>query len=189
MSEPSSPNGTVGRLTGLIEGILDVSRLAVGSLELERERFDLSELVHEVAERYQARARQAGCKLEVHESGPVSGDWDRERIEQAIANLLSNAFKFGAGKPVELVLETDGPEARIAIQDHGEGINPRDVERILRRFERAASHRHYGGLGLGLYIAGQIVKAHGGNLEVASEPGLGSTFTIVLPCAERPAAS
>lgn len=174
-------SGTVARLADLVEGILDVSRMALGSLELQPERFDLAELVREVGARHQAAAQRAGSELVVDAGDPVWGEWDRSRIDQVVTRLLSNAFKFGAGRPVELALERRGERARLSVTDHGEGIDPADLERILGRFERAASHRHYGGLGLGLYLAGQIVNEHGGALEVESQPGHGARFTAVLP--------
>jgi signal transduction histidine kinase len=172
---------TVERLTRLIEGVLDVSRIALGSLELERERFDLVEVVHDVVARHEDLAQRAGCELRIRAPGSASGWWDRVRLEQVITNLLSNALKFGAGKPVELSVQQRDRHVTLTVEDHGEGIDPADAQRILHRFERAVSHRHYGGLGLGLYIAGQIVQEHGGQLDVCSRPGKGAAFTVMLP--------
>jgi signal transduction histidine kinase len=98
-----------------------------------------------------------------------------------IANLLSNACKYGAGKPIRVEVGLDGKLARLSVRDHGIGIAPADRERIFERFERAASARHYGGLGLGLYITRQVVEAHGGTIRVASHAGAGSTFSVELP--------
>jgi signal transduction histidine kinase len=75
----------------------------------------------------------------------------------------------------------EGPLAKLSVRDHGIGIAPADRERIFERFERAASARHYGGLGLGLYITRQVVEAHGGTIRVASHAGAGSTFSVELP--------
>jgi signal transduction histidine kinase len=99
-----------------------------------------------------------------------------------ISNLLSNALKFGAGRQVDIILQRVDGEARLSFRDRGEGFDPADAQRILRRFERAVSPRNYGGLGLGLYLTGEIVREHGGRVDVAARPGDGATFTVVLPC-------
>ena len=96
-------------------------------------------------------------------------------------NLLANAAKYGAGGPVDLIVEDLGPSARLDVVDRGIGISPGDQGRIFDRFERAVSERHYGGFGLGLWLSRQIVEAHGGTIEVTSAPGVGSTFTVLLP--------
>lgn len=102
-------------------------------------------------------------------------------MEQVVTNLVSNAAKYGAGRPIELRVDGDGETARLVVRDQGIGIAPEDQARIFERFERAAPSRHYRGLGVGLYIARQIVEAHGGSIRVASAPGAGSTFTVELP--------
>ena len=102
-------------------------------------------------------------------------------MEQVVANLLTNAFKFGGGKPIEITVEERGPIGRLVVVDHGIGIAPENVERIFQRYEQAISSRAFGGLGLGLYIARQIIEAHSGTIRVESQVGAGSTFTIDLP--------
>jgi signal transduction histidine kinase len=164
------------RLGDLIEGLLDVTHLNEGAFALNRERFDLVDVARRVAERFHAQAESARCQVVIEAGGEITGNWDRFRIEQVIANLLSNAFKYGRGKPVEM---------RIGYSDHGIGIEKENVSRIFRRFERAVSSRHYGGLGLGLYVASEIVEAHGGCILVQSEPGCGSVFTVLLPRDEQ----
>lgn len=109
------------------------------------------------------------------------GRWDRVRVEQVLTNLLGNAIKFGAGRPIEVTIEATPTRARIRVCDHGIGISSEDQSRIFGRFERAVSSRHFGGLGLGLYICAQIVRAHQGSLHVESEPGKGACFTVELP--------
>jgi signal transduction histidine kinase len=98
-----------------------------------------------------------------------------------VVNLLSNAIKYGDGNPIDVSLTTTESGARLTVTDHGIGIAPEDVERIFTRFERAAPVRHYGGLGLGLYITRNIVEAHSGTIDITSEPGHGTTFVIELP--------
>jgi len=98
-----------------------------------------------------------------------------------VTNLLSNAIKFGAGNPVDVTLQGDASRFQLTIRDHGIGIAPEYLFRIFNRFERAVSTRHYGGLGLGLYITRRIVEAHGGTIQVDSAPDAGAAFTINLP--------
>jgi signal transduction histidine kinase len=107
--------------------------------------------------------------------------WDRIRVEQVVANLLTNAFKFGGGKPIDVTVEQKGPMGRLIVADRGIGIAPEDVERIFHRYEQAISSSAFGGLGLGLYIVGQIIETHGGTIRIESQPGAGSTFIVDLP--------
>ncbi|OJT25105.1 hypothetical protein BO221_12055 [Archangium sp. Cb G35] len=169
------------RLAGLIETLLDVSRLSTGQLTLKPERMELLATVHDVTERLSEAAAQAECPLRVREGPPVEGTWDRLRIEQVISNLLSNAFKYAAGSPVELSVSREGAEAVLEVQDRGPGIPEKDMERLFNRFERAAPMKHYGGLGLGLYVAREIVHAHGGRISVENPPEGGARFTVRLP--------
>ena len=130
------------RLSRLIEMLLDVSRIATGRLTLKREPFDLRQAMQQVVETMQGTAAQASCDLSFHPSpdaGSIVGDWDRLRIEQVVMNLLSNAFKYGAGRPVTLSLARDGDQAIIEVRDHGPGIPQGDLERIFERFERATA--------------------------------------------------
>jgi PAS domain S-box-containing protein len=169
------------RISSLVENLLDVSRITGGRLALQLEEFDLTEIVGDVAERFQVEAQKAGCALTVVALSPLVGRWDRLRLEQVISNLLSNAIKYGPKRPVEVDLGERGGMIRIAVTDHGIGIDEAARERIFERFERAVSTRHYGGLGLGLFITRQICEAHGGSIAVESRPGNGSTFTVLLP--------
>jgi signal transduction histidine kinase len=172
-----------GRLTALVNSLLDVSRLSSGRLELQRTEVELGELVHEVAERLSPEAARAGCALQVEIREPARGQWDRLRLEQVVTNLLGNALKYGAGAPVELRVEAGDGQARLVVRDHGIGIPREAQERIFQRFERAVPSHHFGGLGLGLYIVRYIIEAHGGTIGVESTPGQGSTFTVTLPLA------
>jgi signal transduction histidine kinase len=108
------------------------------------------------------------------------------RIEQIVDNLLLNALKYGAGKPVTIRATTDGATATLTVEDHGIGLSPADRERIFGRFERAVSSRNYGGLGMGLFIVKQVVEAHAGSVDVQSQPNHGATFVVRLPIAGPP---
>lgn len=169
------------RLSALVESLLDVSRIQAGKLTLEVEEFDLTALAGDVVQRFEEHARRMRSPLRLVSPGPVVGVWDRIRVEQVITNLLDNALKYGAGRPVELKVEDRGETVLIRVVDHGIGIEPEHLARIFERFERAVSQRHYGGLGLGLYISRQIVAALGGDLSAESAPGVHTAFTVTLP--------
>ncbi len=171
----------VHRLAALVNDLLDVSRISTGRMKLTLEPVDLSELLHEVVSRFEPEAARAGCRLEVRVVPSVVGHWDRGRLEQVISNLLSNALKYGAGQPVRISVEPAGERARLVVQDQGIGITPEALHRIFEKFERGVSDRHYGGLGLGLYVTRQIVEALRGEIRVESVPARGATFTVELP--------
>jgi PAS domain S-box-containing protein len=169
------------RLTALVEGLLDVSRLSTGALLLDPVDFDLVGLVHEIAERFAEQARLTGSAIQLSMPRSFTGRWDRSRVDQAITNLLSNALKYGGGRPVEIALSGGPDQVNLTVRDQGIGIAPADLNRIFGRFERAVSSTNYGGLGLGLYITGQMIAAHGGTIDVQSRLGDGATFTVKLP--------
>ncbi|NMO16932.1 PAS domain-containing sensor histidine kinase [Pyxidicoccus fallax] len=175
----------VKRLAGLIKDLLDVTRLSRGKLQLTLSEGSLSERVRAVTERFAAEAQRNGCRLELTSTGDVTGRWDLGRLEQVVENLLSNALKYGQGRPVHLHVGADGGSALLRVRDEGMGIEPEALPRIFDKFERAPSARYHGGLGLGLYIAKQIVDGHGGTLSVVSTPGQGATFEVRLPWRAR----
>jgi signal transduction histidine kinase len=137
--------------------------------------------VSEIIDRFCEQASATGCDIR-YDSVVVTGLWDRLRLDQVFTNLLSNALKYGRGKPVHVRVEAEGDRARLTVRDRGIGISLDDQARIFGRFERAVSERNFGGLGLGLWIAKQIIDRHGGTIAVDSEPGEGSTFIVELPC-------
>jgi signal transduction histidine kinase len=168
------------RLSRLVDELLDVSRISAGRLTLDRRNLDLEDLVRDVCGRMTESAERAGSSLNL-DLQSVSGSWDRERIDQVITNLLTNAIKYGKGSPIEVRLSRQGEQAVLAVSDRGIGISVEDQARVFQRFERAVSPRKFGGLGLGLWIVKQLVTAHGGTIAVESELGVGSTFTVTLP--------
>ncbi|XXX82645.1 ATP-binding sensor histidine kinase [Sorangium sp. So ce134] len=175
------------RLTRLSNQLLDVSQLNTARLSLEIAEVDLGAVAREVIARFELDLARAGCPVSLRDGGrSIVGRWDRSRIDQIVTHLLANAIKFGAGKPVEICVGEEAGTARLAVMDHGIGIDPARKEQIFGIFERAVSDRHYGGLGLGLYISRRIAEAHGGSIRVQSAPGAGAAFIVELPRAGPP---
>jgi signal transduction histidine kinase len=109
------------------------------------------------------------------------GRWDRLRLDQVVTNLVSNAVKYGEGRPIEIVVVAQDGRARLEVTDHGIGIAAHHQERVFERFERAVTDRRYAGFGLGLWITSRIVDEFGGTMSLRSELGAGSTFIVELP--------
>lgn len=172
----------VNRLEKLIEDLLDVSRIASGKLALELEQVDLVEIVNETLFHHKEYLDHSGCQIEFKPEKPLLICCDRSKMVQVISNLLTNAAKYGAGKPVHILVEqTPDSSARLVVQDFGMGIPKDKQEKIFDRFERAIGHTNISGLGLGLFITREIVNAHKGTIRVESEPGHGSIFTVEIP--------
>lgn len=171
------------KLAGLVEVLLSVGRSQSNTpMILKREQVDLVALASGVVELFAPDLQRSASKMIVDLSMPVVGNWDRHRIEQVLTNLIGNAIKFGEGKPIQLTISSHAGMARVVVADEGIGIAPERLPRIFERFERAVSASNYGGLGLGLSIVREIVRAHGGSVLVESAPGEGSTFVVELPC-------
>ena len=171
----------VHRLNDLIDQLLDVSRIRVGKLDISKSVFDLNHAVNEVIRLHDNEIKSSGCSVKILERLPCLGSWDKSRIEQVFTNLLTNAIKYGAGKPIEIEVQCNSQWAQLKVKDFGIGIDRKDHERIFNRFERAVSPANYGGMGLGLYITSQIVEFHEGKIRVESELGKGATFIVELP--------
>jgi signal transduction histidine kinase len=165
----------------LIDDMLDVTRMRNGKLSIRPAPTELSGLLKRVADDFAPHAEVNGSTITLHASEPVTGNWDEFRIEQIIINLLTNALRYGAGKPIEVGMDVSKKHVRIEIKDEGIGISEEDQKRIFDPFERAAGNRAPAGLGLGLYISRQLAEAHGGNLSVQSSLQQGSVFTLLLP--------
>jgi signal transduction histidine kinase len=170
------------RLARLVDDLLDVSRINSGQLQLELGEHDLVAVVQDAVARFSTDTSNPKVLLDVRARPPLLGHWDRVRVEQVVTNLLSNAAKYGRGKPIDVVVEATPTLATVCVRDQGIGISQEDVSRIFERFERAPSARgSVMGLGLGLYIVRKILDLHGGAIRVQSSVGVGSTFVIELP--------
>jgi PAS domain S-box-containing protein len=176
----------INRLQALVEDLLDVSRIAAGKLQFSFEQADLTGIVRDTVERHREQLTAAGCPFEFVAGDPAPVWCDPFRIEQVVTNLLTNASKYGAGNSVRVSVEHSERIARVIVRDLGPGIPREKQERIFERFERAVDHNRISGLGLGLYISREIVRAHEGTIRVESEPGQGATFVVELPAGPRP---
>ena len=172
----------IRNMVRLIDDMLDVTRMRRDALSIQPKPVDLAALARAVVEGLKQQAEAAGSVIALEAPGELRGVWDEFRIEQVLTNLLTNALRYGGGKPVEMMLwERDGT-AHITVRDQGIGIAPEDQERIFEQFERTDdSRKHAPGLGLGLYITRKIVGLHGGRIEVESRPGEGALFHVELP--------
>jgi PAS domain S-box-containing protein len=180
--------GQLDRLTALVNELLDVSRIESGRLELHRDRCDLTAIVTDVIERQVSSMVGAPRQIRfAGEMGRFSGEWDPNRIDQAVTNLLDNALKYSSpGSIVRVALTEQNGQAHLAISDEGIGIPASQLAGLFAPFARAtnATAQAYTGIGLGLYIVRRIIERHGGQAWAESIEGQGSTFHILLPLAK-----
>ncbi|HZS35917.1 MAG TPA: ATP-binding protein [Polyangia bacterium] len=167
------------RLTRLVEHMLDAAGANQPLLLRVRDGIDLVPLVRDVADELSAIA--CGAPIELSLPARLVGRWDGDRVQELAALLIDNALKFGGGKPIRVALAAEGDRAVLSIADQGDGLAPELMARLFQPYERGVTHRGYGGLGIGLYLARKIVDAHGGNIEVRSRKGAGTEFIARLP--------
>jgi two-component system OmpR family sensor kinase len=168
------------RLSNLAEDLLLIARADQGKLPVRHERSDSGEIMHRVAERYATTAATANRSLAVGEDRAISVEADRERLEQALGNLVTNALAHGAGT-VELSAREVGGDVEFHVRDEGPGFPPEFVPRAFDRFSRADDARGAGGTGLGLAIVELIAEAHGGSVGVGAADGSGADVWIRVP--------
>lgn len=172
----------IGHYIRRATALLEISRLNAGQLRLSPTSFDMAELVAETTAHYETLAARGGSPLRCDADGPVLGIWDRLSTEQILDNLVSNAIRYSYGKPIEIALAADRDGVTITVEDRGTGIAPAHLQRIFGRFEQiAGTDRRNGGFGVGLWLVRNLVEAQGGHIDVESEVGAGSTFTVRLP--------
>jgi signal transduction histidine kinase len=175
----SAADQQIEQIARLIEDMITVSKL--GSPEpIRLEETDLGRLVDELARSFSVAERLDALTVDLP-TGPTVALVDPMQMEDALRRILNNAVKYGGDQPIEVRLECAAPWIRISVTDHGIGIAAENQARIFERFGRAGPTRNYGGLGLGLWIARQIVEAHGGTVGVVSRLGEGATFTVSVP--------
>ncbi|MEO8023183.1 hybrid sensor histidine kinase/response regulator [Polaromonas sp.] len=168
-------------MTRLIDDMMDASRIRSNQLSIRPAPVELSSLLERVVANLSNQALAAGCTITLDAAKPVTAMGDEFRIEQVVINLLTNALRYGAGKPVDVSLSPLPQGACISVRDQGRGVSEADQQRIFEQFSRIVSDDGTGGLGLGLYITHQLVEAHGGSIRVESRLGEGSVFTVTLP--------
>jgi len=171
----------VDRMAKRVEQLLDVADIREHLVTLQPAPVDLLEVVGDAAHLLESQARWAKCSMTIAPARPTFGSWDQPRLTQVVASLMSNAVKFGAGKPVEIVLRDEGDEASVSVIDHGIGVSASDREVIFERFHRPASPAHFGGLGLDLWITRELLHQMGGTVTVDETPQGGATFIIRVP--------
>ncbi|MEC4168062.1 hybrid sensor histidine kinase/response regulator [Pseudomonas sp. MS-1(2024)] len=172
-------------LIRLIEDMLDVSRIRTGKLSIRPAEFDLARTVGQLLENFTAQISAAQSSVSFTAQKTVVGQWDEFRIEQVISNLLTNALRYGAKKPIDVSVYIDGDQAVVDVRDQGIGISQENQQRVFQQFERVSASQVAAGLGLGLFISEQIVAAHSGTISVQSELGEGALFRVCLPLAQK----
>lgn len=170
------------RLGRLLQELLDLTRIRLGKFDVKPEPGDLSSVALDVARQFGEEAAAAGCQLTVDAPEIVSGNFDLLRLNQVATNLVSNAIKYGSGKPIQIRVWAQDGTAFLEVKDRGRGISNDLQSRLFERFERGeAASDGVAGTGLGLYITRQIVLAHGGDISFESTQDVGSTFTASIP--------
>lgn len=170
------------RINRLIDDMLDISRIRAGKLTFVKERVEFTTFAKDVLERFRPQLEAVGCYMTATYCDPIEVNMDMYRVEQVIVNLLTNAMKYGAGRPIRVDILNKNDRLQVQVHDQGPGIKDEDTERIFERFERAISSNEVSGLGLGLYISRQIMEQNNGALFLRSSIGNGSTFIMELPC-------
>jgi signal transduction histidine kinase len=179
--------GEAGRLSELLNDLLDLERIEQGAIELRRENVELNELLETQSFLYSAQSDKHEIDVDVPDE-PVVVRGDRDRLAQVLGNLLSNAIKYSpGGGTVTVAASRSRARARVSVRDQGLGIPADQQPKVFTKFFRGEAGRHLGirGTGLGLVLARQIVDAHGGRMGFESAEGRGSTFWVELPLGPR----
>ncbi len=166
----------------MINDLLNISLIATGRMTLDKTSADLVKITKLVLQNFSEMKKMEEYQINFEAKTAVAGHWDSNRIEQAITNLVSNAIKYGRKKPIKISIYNSGDSGKFIIEDQGIGIPPKEQKNLFRRFKRLnEENNHQKGLGVGLYITQQIIKAHGGSIKLESRLNRGSKFTVKLP--------
>jgi two-component system sensor histidine kinase/response regulator len=171
----------ISSLQHLIEDLLSVSKIRTGNLALTLAEEDLSHCVDKLISTYKNLFLEANCILETDIENNIKMNFDKQKVEQVLVNLMSNAIKYAPGSKVKIELKQNKGHAELRVQDLGPGIPAENHEMIFARFSRASSSSYTSGLGIGLFISKNIVEGHKGSIHVESQPGSGTTFIVKLP--------
>jgi signal transduction histidine kinase len=173
-------NKQLSRITRLVEDMLDISRITSGKLELTLKKTNITELIRDVVHDLSHVLEHLPELIELDLEEGVEAICDEYRIEQVIANLVTNAIRYGNETPIGVKLKKINDIISISVTDHGPGISVENQKRIFEKYERATS-KNISGLGLGLFIGQEIIRQHKGTLTVHSDPGKGATFKVTFP--------
>ena len=176
----------VRKLNTLVEDLLNMSRIEAGKLDYNTEDFDLCHFLKDLTETFAYTCKTHRLICSVPEQ-PVIVHADRQRIEQAVNNLLSNAVKYSpkADKVFVSLEVVDQGKVKVSIKDEGIGMTKEQQKKLFSRFYRAENQKGISGLGLGLYLTKQIIDRHSGSINLVSEAGKGSEFTMILPIVQK----
>jgi len=176
-----SLNSIVEHLMRRTATLLDISRMSSGIYRLDPSEVDVSAIVSDVVERMSIEAGGAGSTLHATIEPGVVGWWDPLALEQIADNLVSNAIKYGNGKPVEVELTAHDGIAALTVRDQGMGISPDNLNRVFDRFERAVRRGQASGFGVGLWLVGRLTQQMGGEIDIQSALDEGTRIVIKLP--------
>lgn len=165
----------------LISDLLTLERSRLAAPPAGLEELDLHAFVRDTIGLLEEQIQAAKCSVYIQCEGPVLGRWDKVCLAQIVSNLVSNALKFGAGKPLEITIGRSSSVARIVVSDHGIGLAEHDHQRIFERFEQLHPTSAQNGVGLGLWIVAEATHRLKGSVRLRSAPGEGSTFIVELP--------
>jgi signal transduction histidine kinase len=171
----------VSRIIALVEDLILVGRLDLGSFSLQPQQVDLSAAVRARIKGHGTSVEPTGGRMKLHADAPVVGWWDPAALARVVDSLLSNAVRFGGGRPIEVAVSQHDAWARLTVSDQGIGIPPELLHAVFDRFSRGVSASNYPGLGLGLYIARSLVERMGGTIAAASHPSPATVFIVELP--------
>lgn len=172
----------VKRMTAMINGFLNISRLEAGKIHIEKQHFDLGELLNEIMD--ETRLIVGSHHINLTACSNINLNADRDKISSVISNLISNAVKYSPrGKQIDIKCNVRDKMVIVSVKDEGMGIKLHDLDKIFDRYYRVETHhtRHISGFGIGLYLSAEIIKGHGGEIWAESESGKGSTFYFSLP--------